>query len=88
MAEIYHQRETLVAFHITHTYPYADIYPHFVCADLARTDGRSLGDGTSLTTFQGRPAVQLSRRSNRHNPTTDTALLKMQKVVRWLNSRP
>ena len=88
LAEIYCQSETWVGFHLTHTYPYADVYPHFVRADLARRDGRPLGDGTSLTTFQGRSAVQLSRRSNRHNPATDTATLKLQKVLRWLNSRP
>lgn len=88
LAEIYSQRETWVGFHVTHTYPYADVYPHFVRADLARANGAPLGEGTSLTTFRGRPAVQLSRRSNRHNPATDTALLKLQKVLRWLNSRP
>ena len=87
-AEIYCQSETWIGFHITHTYPYADVYPHFVRTDLSRRDGRPLGNGTSLTTFQGRSAIQLSRRSNRHNPATDTAVLKLQKVLRWLNSRP
>ena len=88
LAEIYRQRDTWIGFHITHTYPYADVYPHFVRADLARTDGRPLGDGASLATFQGSSAVQLSRRSHRHNPAADTALLKLQKVLRWLNCRP
>lgn len=84
----YQQTNTWVGFHITHTYPYADVYPHFVRHDLSRCDGKALGDGTSLGSFRNQPAIQISRRSNRHDPTTDTALLKLCKVLRWLNSRP
>lgn len=83
----YEQDQTWVGFHITHTYPYADVYPHFVRADLKRKDGEPLGEGTSLGTFQDRPAVQLSRRNNHLNPATDTAALKLHKVLRWLRSR-
>lgn len=84
----YQQTNTWVGFHITHTYPYADVYPHFVRHDLSRRDGKALGDGTSLGAFRNHPAIQISRRSNRHDPVTDTALLKLCKVLRWLNSRP
>ena len=84
----YQQPNTWVGFHITHTYPYADVYPHFVRHDLSRCDGKPLGEGTSLGSFRNQPAIQISRRSNRHDPTTDTALLKLCKVMRWLNSRP
>jgi hypothetical protein len=84
----YQQTNTWVSFHISHTYPYADVYPHFVRHDLSRRDGKPLGDGTSLGTFRNQPAIQISRRSNRHNPATDSALLKLFKVLRWLNSRP
>jgi hypothetical protein len=84
----YQQRTTWIAFHITHTYPYADVYPHFVRHDLSRKDRRPLGEGTSIGTFCGQPAIQISRRANRHNPATDTARLKLCKVLRWLNSRP
>lgn len=88
LAPIYQQRETWVGFHITYMYPDADVYPHFVREDLCRVDGAPLGDGTSPVPFQGRAAIQLSRRSNRWNPATDTALLKLQKVLLWLNNRP
>ena len=88
LAPIYQQHKTWVGFHITYMYPEADVYPHFVRADLCRADGAPLGDGTSPVSFQGQSAVQLSRRSNRLNPATDTALLKLQKVLRWLNNRP
>jgi hypothetical protein len=85
---LYQQANTWVGFQITHTYPYADVYPHFVRHDLGRRDGKPLGEGTSIGSFRNQPAVQISRRSNRHDPTTDTALLKLCKVLRWLNSRP
>ena len=87
LAPIYGQRETWVGFHITYAYPQADVYPHFVRGDLYRVDGAALGEGTSTGhSFSDRAAVQLSRRSNRLNPAVDTALLKLQKVIRWLNS--
>lgn len=84
----FQQSDTWVGFQITHTYPYADTYPHFVRHDLSRRDGRALGEGISISSFRNQPAVQVSRRSNRHDPTTDTALLKLCKVLRWLKSRP
>src|SRR5689334_18804872 len=75
--EQYVQRETWVGFQITFQYPYSDVYPHFVRGDLARRDGAALGAGTSPTTWEGRSAVQLSRRSNHLDPLTDTAVLKL-----------
>jgi len=32
--------------------------------------------------------VQISRRSNHLDPTTETALIKLEKVLTWLASRP
>lgn len=83
----YLQRETWIGFRITFQYPYADVYPHFVGGDLARSDGAPLGDGMSATSFEGRPAIQISRRSNRIDATTDTAVIKLLKVLKWLASR-
>ncbi|EWM15307.1 hypothetical protein [Kutzneria sp. 744] len=83
----YTQGETWIGFRITFQYPYADVYPHFVRGDLARTDGAVLGEGMSVTTFAERSAVQISRASRRLNPVTDTALIKLQKVLTWLRSR-
>ena len=86
LAPIYRQRETWIGFHITYTYPAADVYPHFVREDLSRADGTPLGGGmSSPSSFRDCPAIQLSRRSNRLNPATDTAVLKLQKVLQWLN---
>ena len=43
----YAQMDTWIGFHITHSCPYADVYPHFVRADLSRSDNGHLGDGIS-----------------------------------------
>jgi hypothetical protein len=85
--EQYVQRRTWIGFRITFQYPYSDVYPHFVRGDLTRADGQPLGEGTSATAFENRSAVQLSRKSNRHNATTDTAVIKLHKVLLWLRSR-
>lgn len=76
-----------VGFRIPFTYPYADIYPHFVRGDLTRRDGGPLGEALSPTTFEGRPAIQVSRRSNRRDPSIETAHIKLLKVLAWLQDR-
>lgn len=83
----YVQENTWVGFRIHFQYPISDIYPIFVRGDLSRKDGKALGEATSLTTFEGRPAVQLSRRSNRRNADLDTATLKVKKVLQWLQEK-
>lgn len=89
LSRLYKQRETWVGFRIIYMYPDADVYPHFVRNDIQRVDGRPLGAGASQGhEFQGRAAIQLSRRSYRWNPTTDTAVLKLQKVLQWFNNLP
>ena len=89
IGSLYIYETTWIGFRITFQYPYADVYPHFVRGDLVRRDGRALGDGISGgQTFLGRPALQLSRRSNRLDPATDTAALKLGKVLQWLSTRP
>ena len=80
----YAQAEVWIGFQITFQYPYADVYPHFTNADLARSDAAALGGGFGTATFQGKPAIQISRRSNRLNPETDTAMLKLLKVIEWM----
>jgi hypothetical protein len=83
----YTQPETWIGFQITFQYPYADVYPHFVRADLARRDGQPLGEAMSPSSFEARPAIQISRKSNRLNPATDTAAVKLMKVLQWLRNR-
>jgi len=83
----YTQRETWIGFQITFQYPYADVYPHFVRGDLTRLDGQPLGEAMSSSTFEGRSAVQISRKSNRLNPASDTAAVKLMKILEWLRNR-
>lgn len=83
----YEQATTWVGFRIGFQYPYADVYPHLVREDLKRLDGRPLGEGMSPASFLGKPAVQISRRSNNLNPAAQTAVLKLLKVLEWLKTR-
>jgi hypothetical protein len=84
----FEQDETWVSFRIGFQYPTADVYPHHVRGDLKRIDGRPLGEGMSAGTFLDRPAIQISRRSNQLDPSVQTALLKLEKVLSWLKARP
>jgi hypothetical protein len=83
----YVQRATWIGFRITAQYPYADVYPLFVRNDLSRVNGQPLGEGMGLSNFDGQPAVQVSRRSNHLNPATDTAAIKVLKVLSWMAAR-
>lgn len=75
-----------VGFQIPAMYPRADVYPHFVRPDLARADGgpltAPLNPGNQMPGFN-RPAVMVSRRSNRWDPARDTAALKLQRILTW-----
>ena len=84
MGSPYVQTEVWIGFRITFQYPHADVYPHFTNADLARSDGGSLGGGFGTAAFRDQPVIQISRRSKRLNPETDTAALKLLKVIRWM----
>src|SRR5690348_655405 len=67
LGDTYCVPSTWVGFRIAFQYPYADVYPHFVRADLARANGMPLGDGMTpgVFPFDARQAIQISRRSNR-----------------------
>jgi hypothetical protein len=72
-------------FHISHVYPAADVYPHFVNEGLKRVNNDPLGSGFSgPVDWQNRKAIQVSRRSNRWNPANDTAYLKLEKVIKFI----
>lgn len=83
----YVQEKVWIGFQITYQYPYADVYPHFTNAELARAGGGGLGSGFGGASFQNSAAIQISRRSNRLNPETDTAALKLLKVLKWMKEQ-
>lgn len=89
LGDRYVPSETWIGFHITFQYPNADVYPHFVRGDLKRADGSALGVGMAQNqTWQGRAAVQVSRRSNRLDPNVQTAEIKLEKVLEWIRTHP
>jgi hypothetical protein len=88
-----------VGFHITWGCPEPDVYPHFI--DLAVTyvgsqqapnqfpEGNLPAPLTRNAMMPGFnvPAIQVSRRSNRHNPATDTPLSKLFRVLREMRDK-
>ena len=92
IGEQYEPDISWVAFRITFQYPHADVYPHFCVPGLKRKDGKALGNefnpnNTWQTPTKSEVATMISRRSNHLNPATDTAALKLAKVLDWVRSR-
>lgn len=91
--------DTWIGFHITWAYPDADVYPHFLDPAVAyigtgeTPNKHAEGDLPAAMSRGGRmpgfelDAIQISRRSARRNPTTDSALQKLLRVLEFLRSR-
>lgn len=92
-------RKTWIAFQITWAYPDADVYPHFIDPGI-RYVGQGPAPNqypegnlpTSMTRGaetpgSKNPAIQISRRSNKRNAETDTALQKLLRVLDFVRSR-
>ena len=88
-----------IAFQIVWTYPDSDCYPHFIDPDVKyvgsasapnpHADGNlptSMTRGATVPGFEG-SAIQVSRRSNRRNAETDSALHKLLRIIEFLRSR-
>lgn len=88
LSERYVQGTTWLGFQVSYLYPAADVYPHYVRPDLARRDTAPLGLGFSpvIWGYDGAPAIQVSRRSNKWDANVDTAALKAVKVLAWMNN--
>jgi hypothetical protein len=73
---------TWLAAQLTSALPFADVYPLFIGGDVTRSDGRQhLAPITSGHTFAGRPALQVSRRTNSLQATAEASALKFLKVL-------
>lgn len=80
---------TWVGFQIPAQYPYADIYPVFIGAEIRRTDGVAFqAPVTPGHSFEGRPAIQVSRRSAAAQNGTQKATAKLLKVLDFLEKLP
>ena len=83
----YIQAVTWLGAHLPAQLPYSDIYPVFVDAQLRRCDGAPLvAPITGGHSFMNRPAVQVSRRSNRVDLDIQSAAMKLQKVLHWMRT--
>lgn len=81
----YSPSTTWVGFHIPAQYPYADIYPVFIGAEVRRTDGHEFqGPVTRGHQFEGRSAIQVSRRSGAAHNGLQKATAKVLKVLDFL----
>jgi hypothetical protein len=88
----YRPDRSWVGFRITFQYPFADVYPHFLQNGIVRVDGAGLGEtfnpGHTFERPSGKePAILVSRRSNHRDPVTETAALKLAKVLDWIRAR-
>lgn len=88
----YEPERSWCGFRITFQYPFADIYPHYFVPALRRKDGTPLGEAIHPNHQWQHPArsetaTMVSRRSNRRDPVTETAALKLAKVLDWIRSR-
>lgn len=79
---------TWIGAHIPPQFPYADIYPLFIGADVRFANGAAFVPPiTPNHAFCGRPALQISRKTNRLDPALQTAACKFQKVLYWLTQQ-
>jgi hypothetical protein len=82
-------RTSWMGGHITALYPYADIYPLFIDADVRRADGQPFTVPiTQGHVFQGRAALQVSRINRQVQLTTQTAVIRFQKTLDFLETLP
>lgn len=81
----YRPDHTWVGFHIPPQYPYADIYPVFIGGDLRRVDGAPfVAPVTPGHHFEGRVAIQVSRRSGAAQNGQQKAIAKILKILDFL----
>jgi hypothetical protein len=85
----YRPTVTWVGFQIPAQYPYADIYPVFIGGDVTRADGIPLAAPvTPGHHFEGRPAIQVSRRYGAAQSGLQKVATKILKVLDFLEKLP
>ena len=85
----YSPNQTWMGFHIPAQYPYADIYPVFVGAEISRVDGvQFAAPVTRGHQFQRRPAIQISRRNGAAQNGSQKVTAKILKILDFLARMP
>lgn len=81
----YRPEETWFGFQIPAQYPYADIYPVFIAGNVVRANGIAFtAPVTPGHQFEGRPAIQVSRRNSAAQSGAQKVATKILKVVDFL----
>jgi hypothetical protein len=89
LGERYSPNQTWMGFHIPAQYPYADIYPVFVGAEINRVDGVQFAvPVTRGHQFQRRPAIQISRRNGAAQNGSQKVTAKILKILDFLARMP
>lgn len=79
---------TWVGFNLTFQYPRGDVYPHYIDSGVRRVDGQGHVPPFHVNyTFLNRPAIMVSRRTPGWNSATDSAALKLAKVLQWIQQQ-
>lgn len=85
LGEKFRPTATWIGFQIPAQYPYADIYPVFIGGDVQRTDGAAFqAPITPGHSFEGRSALQISRRCAAAQSGSQKAVAKILKVLNFL----
>jgi hypothetical protein len=85
LGEKFRPTATWVGFQIPAQYPYADIYPVFIGSDVQRADGVTFqAPITPGRSFEGRGALQISRRCAAAQSGSQKAVAKILKVLNFL----
>lgn len=85
LGEKFRPTATWVGFQIPAQYPYADIYPVFIGGDVQRANGVAFqAPVTPGHSFEGRGALQISRRSAAAQSGSQKAVAKILKVLDFL----
>jgi hypothetical protein len=81
----YRPETTWVGFQIPAQYPYADIYPVFIGGNVVRADGIAfVAPLTPGHHFEGKPAIQISRRNSAAQTVLQKATSKILKVLDFM----
>ena len=81
----YRPETTWIGFQIPAQYPYADIYPVFIGGNVVRADGVAfVAPVTAGHHFEGRMALQVSRRSAAAQSGSQRATAKILKILTFL----
>lgn len=81
----YSPAKTWLGAHLPSTLPYADIYPLFIGAEVVKANSQPHNNPICAGhSFDGRPAIQISKRTNNLVATAEAAALKFTKVLHFI----